>query len=434
MHHIGRVTIDGFWETHEVDFVLNPEVNFLIGQNGTGKTTVINLVAAALTVDFNTLDRIAFRKLTIILDGEIKGREPRIVVTKNRKKDQPFVSINYNINTGGRDGEDYRMSLDDYQEQALIRRYPHNARYARDYYRNASSGMLSILSEMTNVNWISVHRTPTIDKARDDVNYESTVDRRLSEISNDLVKFFANLSAKKDIEIRAFQEYFFTSLLEQEDEFTDHLSTYGLERLSVYEKALTSIFEELHVSQYNTNRLINSFIRRGTEVRDRFRERDENTSKSVKIDDVVFLYGFRRISAIVERWNSLQNKLSEIFSPRDNYLKICEGFFQRKRLELTSTNEIRFITRTDKNLTPQMLSSGEKQLLILLSETLLQNEQKSIFIADEPELSLHVLWQEKLIGSLRALNPHAQIIAATHSPDIVGPLSDRVIDMEKIIP
>ncbi len=103
-------------------------------------------------------------------------------------------------------------------------------------------------------------------------------------------------------------------------------------------------------------------------------------------------------------------------------------------MELTASNELQFVSRTGKTLKAQMLSSGEKQLLILLSETLLQRGQPAIFIADEPELSLHVLWQEKLVASLRALNPSAQIIAATHSPDIVGVLSDKAIDMETIIP
>ena len=92
-----------------------------------------------------------------------------------------------------------------------------------------------------------------------------------------------------------------------------------------------------------------------------------------------------------------------------------------------------FVTRTDKKLSPQMLSSGEKQLLILLSETLLQRQSPAVFIADEPELSLHVKWQEKLVPSLRELNASSQIIAATHSPDIVGPLSDRTIDMEVLL-
>jgi predicted ATPase len=81
-----------------------------------------------------------------------------------------------------------------------------------------------------------------------------------------------------------------------------------------------------------------------------------------------------------------------------------------------------------------MLSSGEKQLLILLSEALLQRQTPAIFIADEPELSLHVTWQEKVVSSIRGLNNAAQILAATHSPDIVGALSSRTIDMETIIP
>lgn len=102
-------------------------------------------------------------------------------------------------------------------------------------------------------------------------------------------------------------------------------------------------------------------------------------------------------------------------------------------MTFSESNEMVFISRSGKPLTPQMLSSGEKQLLILMSEALLQREMPAIFIADEPELSLHVLWQERLVGSLRALNPNAQIIAATHSPDIVGPLSEKAIDMETLV-
>lgn len=434
MHHISRVAIDGFWETHDIEFSLYPEVTFLIGQNGTGKTTVINLVAAALTADFRTLDRIPFKKVTITLDGPARTNLPKIVITKSRKRDAPFTAVNYNINTGGRSPKEYKVSVDEIHDQMVVRRFAGSPKYMKDYYRSMSSGVLSVLSDIININWISVHRTPLVDKTREDPSYESTVDQRLSEISNELGKFFTSLSAQKDDEVRKFQEYFFTSLLAQEDEYTDHLSTYGLERLNDYETALSSIFKELHVSQANTDRLISSFIHRGQNVRTRFHQRTETQGSGVNIDDVVFLYGFRRISAIVKRWNELQKELTQIFMPRDNYIEICNALFQRKSIDLSSSNEIRFTSRTGKILTPQMLSSGEKQLLILLSETLLQKEQKSIFIADEPELSLHVLWQEKLISSLRALNPYAQIIAATHSPDIVGPLSDRVIDMETIIP
>jgi len=79
------------------------------------------------------------------------------------------------------------------------------------------------------------------------------------------------------------------------------------------------------------------------------------------------------------------------------------------------------------------LSSGEKQLLIILGQSLLQENINHIYIADEPELSLHVEWQEKLVNSLKSVNPNSQIIFATHSPDIVGDFSNSVIKVEKAI-
>lgn len=68
-----------------------------------------------------------------------------------------------------------------------------------------------------------------------------------------------------------------------------------------------------------------------------------------------------------------------------------------------------------------------------MGRALLQEQQTAIYIADEPELSLHVDWQHRLIQNLVALNKNAQIIFATHSPDIVGPYEDRVTDMEKLV-
>src|SRR5690606_31180180 len=107
--------------------------------------------------------------------------------------------------------------------------------------------------------------------------------------------------------------------------------------------------------------------------------------------------------------------------------------FQRKRVQINEKNELIAITQSGKRLAPQNLSSGEKQLLILLGEALLQEQKPHVYIADEPELSLHVSWQEKLIDNIRRVNPRAQIIVATHSPDIVGGYSDRTFRMEGAI-
>ena len=63
---------------------------------------------------------------------------------------------------------------------------------------------------------------------------------------------------------------------------------------------------------------------------------------------------------------------------------------------------------------------------------LLQKNQQTLFIADEPELSLHIEWQRKVISSIIALNPNSQIIIATHSPEIVGRFKTSIINMENI--
>lgn len=65
------------------------------------------------------------------------------------------------------------------------------------------------------------------------------------------------------------------------------------------------------------------------------------------------------------------------------------------------------------------LSSGEKQFIIVMLAILLQRNQESILIMDDPEISMHLDWQRNLINNILKLNPNCQIILATHSPGII---------------
>jgi predicted ATPase len=114
-------------------------------------------------------------------------------------------------------------------------------------------------------------------------------------------------------------------------------------------------------------------------------------------------------------------------------LHVINTLLQRKELFISEKNELTVKTQSGKIFPLTNLSSGEKQLLIILGQSLLQEENVHIYIADEPELSLHVEWQEKLVSSLKSLNPNSQIIFATHSPDIVGGFSRSVINVEEVV-
>lgn len=58
-------------------------------------------------------------------------------------------------------------------------------------------------------------------------------------------------------------------------------------------------------------------------------------------------------------------------------------------------------------------------MLILLFKVLFQENLPSILILDEPEISLHLSWQFRLIEILQKLNPNCQLVIATHAPGIL---------------
>lgn len=428
MYLISKVLVEGFWDTHNFVVPIDSEVTFFIGQNGTGKTTFINLLAAALTADFRTLDRIPFKRLEISLKPKTKNEKPTIIIEKSAKKGRPFEIVNYNIIPGGVNAKEFKFSLDEAEEQMMLRRIRHDPRYFENYHR-FQSGLLPVLSDLVKVNWLSIHRISHQDRARDERTFESTIDQKLEGLSNDLVRYFSTLSKQKDDEIREFQEYIFVSLIQHRED-VDPFDDKRLDLIPQYSEALKNIFNELHV-QGNTSKLLADFSQRANNNRNKSKRKDNNSG--LTFDEVIFRIGLYRIEQVVKKWEELQGRLQVIFRQRDKFQAIADELFQRKKMSFSESNEIQFTSRSGKPLTPQMLSSGEKQLLILMSETLLQREMPAIFIADEPELSLHVLWQERLVGSLRMLNPNAQIISATHSPDIVGPLIDKAIDMETLV-
>lgn len=98
-----------------------------------------------------------------------------------------------------------------------------------------------------------------------------------------------------------------------------------------------------------------------------------------------------------------------------------DSFFNStgKRVDFDrEANKLVFYTGNGKTVSLGQLSAGEKQLLLILITVFLMDGKQYVLLMDEPELSLHIEWQEKLIGAIRDLNPRCQIILTTHSPSI----------------
>ena len=110
---------------------------------------------------------------------------------------------------------------------------------------------------------------------------------------------------------------------------------------------------------------------------------------------------------------------ASISYPKTKFQNLVDELFgETGKKIIRKSNEILFEQDGD-TLYPYQLSSGEKQLLVILLTVLVQDNRQGVLFMDEPEVSLHVEWQQRLISLIRELNPNVQIILTTHSPAMI---------------
>ncbi len=426
MNYIERVEILGFWGDKTVDISFKEKENFLIGVNGSGKTTIINLIAATLEADFYTLDRFQFDKITLHLrNKEDKRKKPFIEVIKEDNLKTPYQNILFRVQKSHNE-EPFELYLDDLEEEHLYRYSREEMFYRIRNKQVHNKDLYSVLSSLFNVNWLSIHRYKTNFRRREERSHESLVDQKLNEFSNNLLKYLSQLNRRAGEETDKFQKFIFLSLL-SEVGMERLLSSSEIINIEKEKESLYQIFDLFKLEEKEYKGKLDSYFKSYKKAVDNV------TNKDIKVSDIEYLIGIRRIHSVVQEWNKLVKKQSAIYRFKDTFLEVINELLKRKELVIDEKNELKVKTQSGKILSLEQLSSGEKQLLIILGETLLQQSNPHIYIADEPELSLHIDWQEKLVSSLKQLNPNSQIIFATHSPDIVSHFDKSVIKIENHI-
>ena len=105
--------------------------------------------------------------------------------------------------------------------------------------------------------------------------------------------------------------------------------------------------------------------------------------------------------------------------PKKRFQDMVDELFEETGKKIVRTeNEIRF-SQIGETLVPYQLSSGEKQMLAILLTVLVEDNHPYVLFMDEPEVSLHIEWQKRLIELILELNPNVQIILTTHSPAVI---------------
>jgi len=129
--------------------------------------------------------------------------------------------------------------------------------------------------------------------------------------------------------------------------------------------------------------------------------------------------GNRIISALQSGLPDAAAQANSIAESKTRFQDIVDELFSETGKKIVRTeNEICF-SQIGETLLPNQLSSGEKQMLVILLTVLVEDKKPYVLLMDEPEVSLHIEWQKRLVDTIRELNPNVQIVLTTHSPAVV---------------
>ncbi|NVK66107.1 MAG: AAA family ATPase [Flavobacteriales bacterium] len=426
MFRINNVQIKGFWGQHFVDAEFNDDVNIFIGRNGTGKTTFINLLQAVISVDLELLYGLQFEKITINLS---EGKRSRKVEVIKLAHDLQFKELQYQIGTR-------KFKLPILPERELRYSNKRSGRIHPRFFRDVQE-IKNQLSKLVNVSYLSVNRDNVLkddprEFRRDEIY--NAIDIRLDELIGQLTSYQLQLETDLSKLSKKFQENVLRSMLFNEEFDKININepvTLDLRRISI---GLKQAYRGLGILDSATEDVIERHVQEIEKAAKSINNHAEDSSRPVYPDDVTPLTLLRRTRKINNLSSDLEKNKKKLFSRLNDYINLLNEFHETKSFTLQDSKDGGIIIQKDNVEIPLFqLSSGEKQLIILLTEALLQKGRQTLFIADEPELSLHIEWQRKVISSIRKLNPNSQIIVATHSPEIVGKFRSSVINMERII-
>ncbi len=432
MFYVSSVSVEGFWGKYIAKTNFFDDVSILIGKNGTGKTTFMDMLQAVLRVDLGLLYFLQFDEIIIKLKDKSKQRT--ISVQKESVSDRPYDIANFKIGK-----KSFRIPL----HPKGVERYhvTHSTRITEEYLEIRDQ-----IEAVVNVASLSVHRISNDDYTDEEIygfrrakqTHRPIIDKRIEQLSNALTTYQLSLAEKEKDVSSKFQKDVLTSML-FDDGFDRNIMPSRIE-LQKQKKQLTKAYRELGISDEKINQKIDKHFAELTDsltnikrVLDQGENIPPDKRLELAITSIVPLPLLKRTQHIINLSLEAEKEKQEIFKPIKQFLKIAAEFMVDKQLNIEYSTGKLLVMKDSKSIDLLDLSSGEKQLLILLIETLLQKNQPFVFLADEPEISLHIEWQEKIISSVKKLNSSAQIIVATHSPEIAGGWKDNIIDMEDIV-
>jgi ABC-type cobalamin/Fe3+-siderophores transport system ATPase subunit len=396
------ITVDGLFGRydHSISFPTippdadSPVVSVLVGPNGVGKTTVLRMLAGALSLDFMPFRGLPFTSC-------------RITTTSNHvlQVEQPHV------------GSPLLVRFD-HLEARLHPDHPGAAAPEDDVrIQELRRAALSVLERIT-FQLVDTHRGE-MQRAREARTSEDWVD--LDDIRKIVVKGkpkHSELTSKLADRVRKFMT----------DAQVDYRAFFATRAPNLIPKLVARLSEPQQLIPTKA-RLLERLrtVREAEEVFSRLGLSTDHQEVPQLFELIDTTEQVSRETMAVFEWYvevlESQHQQRELIASRLlRFERIVNRYLVGKRVQVGAKHGLTISIEGGDSLREAQLSSGEYQLLFMMVTALVSSRSGTVIAIDEPELSLHVQWQRSLVKSLAecAAGAAPLLILATHSPTIAG--------------
>lgn len=404
----------------------------LYGDNGCGKTTVLRTIFYLLSIKDQSgfkseLSKIKFTKISLTLENDVE-----IGATRDNPNNESYVyyiklkdgtqkSVLLKCDESGNivitdqsklDQSNYRFIIDQIKELKIHTFYLTDERKIHSSITSTISddidyNQLSSLSSKRRDSEYEIYKKRN-NSSRNPLSIEPAIEKLLHWIRNNtIVGSLTGEKASQVIFSDLINNYINLSASEKPVENKDTI----LLELDEIENKIPSYVKLGLIENFDTKSLRSS-IKKAT------------TTEQIK-------YLISITTPFLEGINAKLKALEKVEQTVGLLISIINEYFSHKQISFNLTSGFK-LTQGGKPINFDWLSSGEKQLLLLLINTISSSDEATIFIIDEPEISLNIKWQRKLISTLLTFSTdkNIQFIIATHSLELLSTNRNNVSKLE----
>lgn len=431
----------------DYNVTLNRDLTFIYGENGSGKTTVLNMLDHVVSGEIYKLFKYNFKKIVVYYEKsnevEMKSTSSVEIQLKNRRKQ--ILSVSF-------DGDNRQIMYQPDYGDAL--------RYDERFYSNRKffeeNPIAFKIRENFNYVFLPLNRLSYQKQLMDSREFRSSKQRLIYEREllnaseaemagvESLIRHSVSVINGKINNLNdAFRQDILKSALEMtinfdlDDFFKYFNKDEVIPELENTKEQYIKLLEELKtITTDGQKREHETYF---DELIKKVEGSLNNSKKRGLPAELIGTYvELIKIRKSIEIYEKMEQKIQEYRTPINEFLVYINKFLMsgkdEKELKIDSLGRVYFTTNyTDGKVPLKFLSSGEKQIVTLISNLIFKvNRDKfTIFIVDEPELSLHLSWQKQFVETIHEINDNMQLVFATHSPEIVGRYSNKVYELQK---